>query len=68
MSKITKITNETEYEAALERVDEIFHAEGGVLGEELDALVDLIGAYEDIHYPIMESIEKLCRQRDLDKE
>ncbi|MDE0313224.1 MAG: putative DNA binding domain-containing protein [Caldilineaceae bacterium] len=47
------IRSEEEYEAALARIDEIFHAEMGTAeGEELDELADLVESYEDKHYPI----------------
>ena len=51
--KLKSIRTEEEYEAALARIDEIFHAEEGTAeGEELDELVDLVESYEDKHYPI----------------
>ena len=44
---------EDEYEVALARTIEIFHAPHGTPeGDELDILIPLIVAYEDIHYPI----------------
>ncbi len=53
MTKITQIMNKEEYRSALKRIDEIFQADIGMAeGEELDALVDLVVAYEDLHYPI----------------
>ena len=49
----TILTTEEEYNIALERTIEIFHAEAGTQeGDELDILLPLIIAYEDIHYPI----------------
>ncbi len=51
--KLRSIRTEEEYEAALARIREIFHAEVGTAeGEELDELVDLVESYEDKHYPI----------------
>ncbi|MDE0141626.1 MAG: hypothetical protein OXI80_08470 [Caldilineaceae bacterium] len=51
--KFKSIRTEEEHEAALARIDEIFHAEVGTPeGEELDELVDLVESYEDKHYPI----------------
>ncbi|MDE0071876.1 MAG: putative DNA binding domain-containing protein [Caldilineaceae bacterium] len=53
MYRIRAIRSEEEYEAALARIDEIFHAEMGTAeGEELDELADLVESYEDKHYPI----------------
>ena len=50
---IRPIRTEEEYNAALARIDEIFHAEIGTPeGEELDALADLVELYEDKHYPM----------------
>lgn len=51
--KITQVTNETEYELALLRLEEIFDAEfGSKEGQEMDALCSLVEAYEKKHYPI----------------
>ena len=51
--KLKSIRTEEDYEAALARIDEIFHAEVGTPeGVELDELVDLVESYEDKHYPI----------------
>ena len=53
MATESPIRTEEEYEAALARIAEIFHAEIGTPeGDELDALVDLVELYEDKHYPI----------------
>ncbi|MCX6204997.1 MAG: hypothetical protein NTZ19_01940 [Bacteroidetes bacterium] len=47
------IHTKKEYEAALERMEQIFHAEIGTTeGEEANMLSLLIKDYEDIHYPI----------------
>jgi HTH-type transcriptional regulator / antitoxin HigA len=44
---------EREYKKALKRTIEIFHAKKDTPeSDELDALLPLIIAYEDIHYPI----------------
>ena len=53
MATVSPIRTKEEYEAALARIAEIFHAGNGTPeGEELDALVDLVELYEDKHYPI----------------
>ena len=53
MVRVNPIRTEEDYDAALTRVGEIFHAEIGTLeGDERDILVDLIECYEDRHYPI----------------
>lgn len=50
---IKSIRTEQEYEAALKRVDELMDADLGTPeGEELDALVDLVEAYESRHVPM----------------
>ncbi|MCW8827605.1 MAG: hypothetical protein OQK94_00965 [Gammaproteobacteria bacterium] len=49
----TKIENETDYELALKRVEELWNAELNTPeGKELDELVDRIEEYEAVHYPI----------------
>lgn len=53
MSKIKAIRAEADYEAALDRVDELMNAEPGTAyGEELDVLVDLIEHYEAKNIPM----------------
>ena len=53
MANVRPIRREEDYEAALVRLDEIFHAEEGTPeGEELEVLADLIEHYEDKHYPM----------------
>ena len=53
MVRVNQIRTEEDYEAALTRVSEIFHAEIGTPeGDERDILVDLIECYEDRHHPI----------------
>ena len=53
MVRVNPIRTEEDYDAALTRVSEIFHAEIGTLeGDERDILFDLIECYEDKHYPI----------------
>lgn len=53
MVAVNPIRTEEDYEAALARVEEIFHAKLGTPeGDELDVLTDLIVIYEDKHYPI----------------
>ena len=47
------LKTEVEYKRALKRTIEIFHAEKGTPeGDELDILLPLVTAYENIHYPI----------------
>lgn len=64
MPKITKVTNDAELTAALERVEELFDNSppGSVEGEELVELVKLIEVYEDELYPEFRN-QKLCKQR-----
>lgn len=51
--EIKAITSESDYEQALRRVEAIWGAPlGSKEGDELDALVTLIEAYEREHYPI----------------
>ena len=53
MSKIRAIRTETDYEAAMARIDELMDAEGGTPeGEELDVLTDLVELYEAKHVPM----------------
>ena len=65
MANIYSITTEADYDAALARVSELMDALTGQHGQtedanhparvELDALVDLIEAYESDHYPMEQS-------------
>lgn len=52
MSKITSINNHEEHQLALARVEEIFGAQEGEELEELNQLVEIIHAYETIHFPL----------------
>ena len=62
MADIHSITTEADYDAALVRVSELMDALSSPQGQiehvdhparmELDALVDLMEAYESEHYPI----------------
>ena len=53
MAKAKAIRTEADYDAALARVRELWNAEtGSPEGDELDALVGLVEAYEDEHYPM----------------
>ena len=53
MANVDPIRTEEEYEVALARIYEIFHAALGTPeGDELENLVDLVERYEDEHYPI----------------
>ena len=47
------IRTEEDYEAAMNRIDEIFHSPAGTPeGDELDLLVRLVEVYEAERYPI----------------
>jgi HTH-type transcriptional regulator/antitoxin HigA len=49
----TTLKSENEYNVALRRTIEIFHAQKGTPeSDELDLLLPLIMEYENIHYPI----------------
>lgn len=63
MANIPHIANEEDYNLALARMDEIFHAEIGTReGNERDLLFDLIEAYEERHHPVdMPSIPAAIR-------
>ena len=69
MAEAKAIRTEADYDAALARIHEIWNAEpGSPKGDELDALMDLVEAYEDEHYPIgspspMGALEFLVDQR-----
>lgn len=53
MANVEPIRTEEEYEAALARIHEIFHAALGTPeGDELENLVGLVERYEDKHYSI----------------
>ncbi len=53
MSNIRAIRSETDYEAALARIDELMDAEDGTPeGEKLDVLTDLVELYEAKHVPM----------------
>lgn len=53
MARAKTIESEQEYEAALARLYELFHAEPGTPeGDEFEVLANLVEAYEAIHYPI----------------
>ena len=53
MLKFEKIRTDEEYDAAMERIDEIFHAPvGSAEGEELEVLVGLVEEWEGERYPI----------------
>lgn len=48
---ITQINNEQEYNEALDRMDELWHSLPGTPeGDELDALIILVDAYEQMSY------------------
>ncbi|SEJ14467.1 HTH-type transcriptional regulator / antitoxin HigA [Dyadobacter sp. SG02] len=47
------IETEEEFDQALKRFNEVFDAPAGTPeGDEANVLADLIGAYDDEHYPI----------------
>lgn len=51
--KITPITDDESYRAALARIEMLWDAEANTPeGEELDVLITLVEAYEDKNYPI----------------
>ena len=53
MANIPHIANEEDYNLALARMDEIFHAAIGTReGDERDLLFDLIKAYEERRHPV----------------
>ena len=53
MAEVKPIRTESDYAAALVRVDELMGAEvGSPEGEELDVLVDLVEMYESRHEPM----------------
>ena len=55
MTRAKSIETKQEYEAALARLYELFHAEPGTPeGDEFEVLANLVEAYEVIHYPIPE--------------
>ena len=55
MTEARSIETEQEYESALARLYELFHAEPGTQeGDEFEVLAELVEAYEDIHYPVPE--------------
>jgi HTH-type transcriptional regulator/antitoxin HigA len=52
-NKIRAIRSETDYNAALARIDALMDADAGSAeGEELDVLVDLVELYEEKHVPM----------------
>ena len=52
-NKIRAIRSETDYKAALARIDALMDADAGSAeGEELDVLVDLVELYEEKHVPM----------------
>ena len=56
MSEIKPIRTEADYETALARIEESFHAAPGTPeGEELDVLTVLVEHYEAVHFPIAPS-------------
>ena len=61
LTKIAQIRTEEDYEAALARIYEIFHAEiGSPDGDERDALLDLVEVYENERYPIPDPSDSIA--------
>jgi HTH-type transcriptional regulator / antitoxin HigA len=60
MNKLWKVLEtEEEYRIALKRTIEIFHAQQDTReGDELDVLLPLIIAYENIHFHILDPAEE----------
>ena len=68
MKDCEPIRTEEEYQAALARIREIFHAEEGTPeGDELENLVDSIEPYEDEHYPIDPPSPSAAREYEMDQ-
>jgi HTH-type transcriptional regulator/antitoxin HigA len=71
MVSIKPIKSEADYESALNRMDEIFHAEEGTMeGDEAEILMLLIENYENRYYPIedpdpIEAIKFMMEQNGL---
>ena len=72
MSSIKPIRSDEDLDAALARIEEIFHAEPGTPeDDELGVLFDLVEHYEDQHYPIgppddpVAAIEFIVEQKGL---
>jgi HTH-type transcriptional regulator/antitoxin HigA len=68
MSAVRPIRNDTDYEAALERIDSLMDSAAD--RDELEVLVTLVEAYEDRHFPIdlptpIEAIEFRMEQEGL---
>lgn len=69
---IKPIKNEHDYEAALERIEELFDAKQNTpKGDELEVLITLVSAYEDVHYKIdapdpIEAIKHIMEARGLE--
>ncbi len=52
-SEMKSIESEADYKAALELADALWDAEPGTPdGDRYEALVEMIEAYEDIHWPL----------------
>ena len=56
---IPPLQTEAEYEAALDRIWTLWEAEAGTPEDaELEALIQAVTVYEDIHYPISEILSE----------
>ena len=61
LTKIAQIRTKEDYEAALARIYEIFHAEiGSPDGDERDALLDLVEVYENERYPLPDPTDPIA--------
>lgn len=67
MNKITSINNHEEHQLALARVEEIFGAQEGEELEELNQLVEIVHAYESIHFPFETPTQQYMLQLQMDR-
>lgn len=69
---IKPIKTESDYENALERIEELFNAKQNTPeGDELEVLITLVSAYEDVHYSIdapdpIEAIKHIMEAKGLE--
>lgn len=69
---IKPIKTEADYEAALKRIEKLFDAKPNTTkGDELEVLITLVSAYEDVHYKIdvpdpIEAIKHTMEARGLE--
>lgn len=68
MENCEPIRTEQEYQSAVARIREIFHAEeGSPEGDELEMLVDLVEVYAAEHYPIDPPSPSAAREYQMDQ-